>query len=313
MGTTSSASGTRLDADRWRRRAAEHTARADALTAEHRARRAAGQRHPIEDFLFEYYGTRPAQLARWHPGAGTELAPDVDGPAPQSGWRWYRTADDGTVSLDVPTFLAERGDTVRFVRGLLAATSSRPAFTGCFGLHEWAMVYRQDDERRRHTLPLRLGREGTDAVVEAHRIRCSHFDAYRFFTPQALGRNALQPTRESQVALEQPGCLPAGMDVTKWSAKLGPAVPGDLALDCFELAREIRLLDMRASPYDVSSLGESAVAIETPEGKAEYVAQQRAFAVRGGALRERLVAVCDVLLADPSGPQRRATPAASSP
>ena len=55
--------------------------------------------------------------------------------------------------------------------------------------------------------------------------------------------------------MEQPGCLHAAMDVYKWATKLGPLVPGDLLLDCFELAREIRRTDMQASPYDVSSYG----------------------------------------------------------
>ena len=67
------------------------------------------------------------------------------------------------VALDRAAYLADRGPTVDFVGGLLAATASRPAFTGCFGLHEWAMVYRQQETR--HDWPLRLGPEGTDAVV----------------------------------------------------------------------------------------------------------------------------------------------------
>ena len=274
-----------------------HAARADALSAGHRARRAAGEQHPIDDFMYDYYGTRPAQLRRWHPGPGVVLRPTAGGePAEHAGWRWYAVDDGGSVTLDVDAFLAGRGDTVRYVHALLAATASRRPHTGCFGLHEWAMVYHQDDARRRHSLPLRLGRKGTDAVVEAHPIRCSHVDAFRFFAPEAVGLNALQPTRATQVDLEQPGCLHAGMDLFKWASKLGPAVPGDLALDCFELAREIRSLDMRASPYDVSSLGEVAVAIETPGGKIEYVAQQRAFAERSGALRRRLIEVLGKLL-----------------
>jgi hypothetical protein len=197
------------------------------------------------------------------------------------------------VRLDVPAFLADRGDTVAFVHRLLAATAARPAFSGCFGLHEWAMVYRDRDTR--HPVPLRLGPEGTDAVVEAHQIRCTHFDAFRFFTPEAVGRNRLQPTRESQPELEQPGCLHAGMDLYKWSYKLGPAVPGELLADCFGLAVEIRELDMRASPYDLGAHGYRPVAIETPEGKAEYVAAQRGFAERGAVLRQRLIDVCDRL------------------
>jgi hypothetical protein len=189
----------------------------------------------------------------------------------------------------------DRGDTVCFVRRLLAATASRPAFSGCFGLHEWAMVYR--DTETRHAIPLRLGQKGTDAVVEAHQIRCTHFDAFRFFTPPAVGRNRLQPTRESQPDLEQPGCLHAGMDLYKWAYKLSPATPGELVADCFELAVEIRELDMRASPYDLREHGYEPVAIETAEGKASYVAAQRGFAERGTVLRQRLLDVCDRLLA----------------
>ncbi|QCB94193.1 3-methyladenine DNA glycosylase [Cellulomonas shaoxiangyii] len=279
----------------WRAAADAHAARADALTAGHRARRSRHERHAIEDFLYEYYPTRPAQLRRWHPGVGVALAPDADGPAPHTAWRWYRTGDDGTVTLDVPAFLAARGDAVRFVAGLVGATASRPTATGCFGLHEWAMVYREDDGEHRHPLPLRLGRAGTDAVVEGHRIRCTHVDAFRFFTPAAVPRNTLQPTRATQVALEQPGCLHANMDVYKWCLKLGPAVPGDLVLDAFELAREIRLVDMRASPYDVRGYDLDPIAIETPDGKADYVRRQRAFAVRANALRSRLLAVCEAL------------------
>ena len=71
-------------------------------------------------------------------------------------------------------------------------------------------------------------------------------------------------------------------------------MPSDLVLDCYELARDIRVLDMRASPYDVSSLGEAPVEIETPEGKAEYVTRQRGFADRAEVLRTRLIRTCEL-------------------
>jgi hypothetical protein len=288
----------RVAAAEWTERSRAHTERADRLTAAHRARRAEGTRHAVEDFLFEYYNVRPSQLRRWHPGAGVALEPGPEGPAPHAAWRWYRTDSEGVVTFDHAVFVADRGDTVRFVARLLRATASRPAFTGCFGLHEWAMVYRQED--RRHALPLRLGQAGTDAVVEAHPVRCTHFDAFRFFTPAAVPLNRVQPSRATQLDLEQPGCVHANMDLHKWAGKLGPAVPGELALDCFELARDVRLLDMRASPYDLSAYGHTPVAIETPEGKAEYVHRQREFAVRATGLRERLLDCCDRLLSAPS-------------
>lgn len=71
--------------------------------------------------------------------------------------------------------------------------------------------------------------------------------------------------------------------------KLGPLIPGELLLDTFELARDIRLLDMQAAPYDLSAWDVTPVPIETPEGKAEYVRRQRGFAERGSVLRAALL------------------------
>jgi predicted enzyme related to lactoylglutathione lyase len=278
----------------WRGRAAAHEARVDAVTAGHLQRRHEGRRHPVEDFLFTYYAAKPAQLRRWHPGAGVVLQSAT--PAPHEGWRFYATAPDGT-HVDLGAFVAARGDSVRFVRDLVARTAERPGRFGCFGLHEWAMVYRLEQSDVRHSAwPLRLGRSGTDAVVESHQIACSHFDAYRFFTPAARPRNSLSPTRADQAAYEQPGCLHAGMDLYKWATKLTPAIPSELVMDCFELAREVRELDMRASPYDLRELGYLPVPIETPEGKALYAAEQRAFAARGQVLRRRLLETIDQVL-----------------
>jgi hypothetical protein len=149
---------------------------------------------------------------------------------------------------------------------------------------------------RHHDWPLRLGRAGTDAVVESHQVTCSHVDAFRFFTPTARPLNTIQPTRDRQTELEQPGCLHAGMDCYKWAYQLVPAVPSDLVMDCFDLARDIRVLDMRASPYDLSALGYEPVPIETREGKAAYVEAQREFTQRSQELRRRLLAATDALV-----------------
>jgi hypothetical protein len=133
--------------------------------------------------------------------------------------------------------------------------------------------------------------------VESHRIACSHFDAFRFFTEPARPRNTLQPRSDDRPSFEQPGCLHAGMDLYKHAYRLTPLVSSDLVADCFALARDIRVLDMRASPYDLRDLGHEPVRVETPEGKQEYVAAQRGFAERGTPLRARLVAECERLLA----------------
>jgi hypothetical protein len=285
-----------LDEAQWRALESEHAARVDELTAGHRGRARRGQKHPVEDFLFTYYSHRPAQLRRWHPGPDVVLLGDAA--RERLAWRWYREAalPDGRrgVQVDVEAFLADRGESVAFIRELLSATARRPAQLGCFGMHEWAMVYGlRDGEQRHESWPLRLGSAGTDAVVESRPIRCSHVDAFRFFTERARPLNVLQPTRSRQVELEQPGCLHAGMDLYKWAYKLVPLVPSSLVLACFELTRDIRVLDMQASPYDLTALGYEPVRIETPEGRAEYAARQRAFAERAAPLRAELTDRCE--------------------
>jgi hypothetical protein len=264
----------------WRARAAAHERRVDALLRGHRERRRRGIKHPVEDFLFTYYSYRPAQLRRWRPDAGVRL----------------EGASESTV--DVAAELVRRGPTVRWIRDLLAATAGRPAQLACFGLHEWAMVYRLGAEERRHTAwPLRLPPAELAAVVESRGVQCSHYDAFRFFTAPARSLNLLQPNRETQHSLEQPGCLHANMDLYKWSYKLAPLVGSETVADCFELARDIRGLDMRASPYDLTDLGYEPVRIETPDGRAEYAAAQRRFAERADPLRQRLIAIVDAVQA----------------
>jgi hypothetical protein len=101
--------------------------------------------------------------------------------------------------------------------------------------------------------------------------------------------NRIQPTLERRVELEQPGCIHANMDLYKWAAKAMPWVGSELLLDCFELATELRDLDMRASPYDLSAWGREPVRIETPEGRRMYEGEQRRLALKAAPLRERLI------------------------
>lgn len=239
-----------LEQDAWTPLASAHEARADALLEAHRGRRSRAVKHPVEDFLFEYYSYRPAALRRWHPGWGVELRGDVSRFAGLRGF----VVDAGAARVD-PDLPGRRRDEVARTRALLEATQRRLPALGCFGLHEWAMVYRLSGTAPRHRLPLRLGADGTDAVVEQHRIACTHFDAFRFFSPDAVARNALIPTAGNRQRNEQPGCLHANMDVYKWAYKLTPFTSAELVADCFELARRIRVVDMRASPYDLTELG----------------------------------------------------------
>jgi len=285
-----------LEESLWLERRARHERRVREWTDPHQARAARGESHPVHDFLFTYYGFRPAWLRRWHSGPDVILA----GPAAREYLRWpaYRETDLGVIA-DPELMPAGRREFVRWLRELLVAVQARPALYGCNGLHEWAMVYRQQDFEIRHAAwPLRLPQSDIERVVQELPLRCTHFDAFRFFTPEARPLNRLQPTRESVPLLEQRGCLHANMDLYKWAYKLAPFGPSELLADCFELARDIREIDMRASPYDLRGLGFEPIAIETPEGRVEYENLQRAAADRAAPLRTRLIALCDRLLED---------------
>lgn len=265
----------------WRSAMSAHEARADDRLARFRH---PGSYHPVYDFLFEYYPVRPSHLKRWHPGFGVHL----EGNPPHGAWRDYRSIGK-LIQLDLDGFWARRGESVEYIGTLMANTAGKTGQFDCFGLHEWAMVYHTDSPR--HDLPLRLGAEGTNEVVETHRLRCTHYDAFRFFTPPARPLNLTVLDRAGQATTEQPGCVHATMDLYKWAWKLGPLVPGELLLDTLDLAIAARTLDMEASPYDCRSLGFGVVAIETAEGKAEYVERQRRLTERAKPLRSRLVAL----------------------
>lgn len=278
----------------WRAQAAAHEARVRAWTDPHQERAARGERHPVHDFLFAYYAHRPAWLRRWHPGPDVALL----GPSAREFLRHpgYRELPGPggapAVAVDPATLSPSRREFVAWLEALLRGMQARPAFFGCHGLHEWAMVYRQDPAEVRHQAwPLRLPAAEIARVVETGGVTCSHFDAFRFFTPTARPRNRLQPTRDDVPALEQRGCLHANMDLYKWAAKLAPFSPSELVADCHAFAREIRTVDMRASPYDCTSLGLEPIPVETPDGRAEYERLQRGFAAAGQPLRARLRAL----------------------
>jgi hypothetical protein len=86
------------------------------------------------------------------------------------------------------------------------------------------------------------------------------------------------------------------MDLYRWSYKLLPLVNSDTLMDAFELAYDARVLDMRASPYDLRALGYQPIRIETPSGRAEYVREQAAITQRAAVIRDALLAQCRALL-----------------
>ncbi|MGZ6777511.1 MAG: 3-methyladenine DNA glycosylase [Mycobacterium sp.] len=275
----------------WTVREQFHRCRVERFLTPHLRRAHAGEAHPVWDFLFRYYSLRPRQLRVWHPGFGVVLGG-------ASARHYLNRAGYGPHPVGVAVtaaHLRSRLDTVRFIAELLHATAGRSPSMNCFGMHEWAMVYRTPSVRH-DRVPLRLGAAGTDAVVESIPLRCTHFDAFRFFTEPAAARNVGTPSRGDQSAWEQPGCVHANMDLYKWCYKLGPLIESETLVDALELAADARELDMRASPYDLGDYGLEPIAIETAAGRAAYVRAQQDIATRAAPLRAAIADRCDQLL-----------------
>ena len=205
---------------------------------------------------------------------------------------------DGILRVVVSQVEDKEKARLRWILELLRNTAAQSGNFGCFGLHEWAMVYRIDEVRHGKVAPLRLPQEEIAALVESRPIRCSHYDAFRFFTPAASPLNQLQPTLEGRPQQEQPGCIHANMDLYKWAFKCQIWIPGELLLQTFSLALELRKLDMRASPYDLSSYGYEPVCIETTEGRKQYEAEQRSLAISAAELRQQLILALEKVVAD---------------
>ena len=270
----------------WRFRAKHHSDKVLPWVEEFRFRRARGQVHPVADFLFTYYSFRPGQLIRWSPGIGFSLE-DVDSDF-QSGNYWKK--DNNLSSLDLSLMGPKQKRMAFWICELMRSIASRSGIYKCYGLHEWAMVYRLPMSDLRHSqFPLRLSSEKINDFIDQQRICCSHYDAVRFFSPLAGPKNKNNPTFATRIDYEQPGCLHTNMDLYKWAYKMSPWIPSEIISDAFLLAAKIRELDMRASPYDLSSLGFDPVLIETDEGRNEYQKIQKIFIKEAEPIRERLL------------------------
>eukprot|EP00968_Pinguiococcus_pyrenoidosus_P001913 scaffold97_cov261-Pinguiococcus_pyrenoidosus.AAC.4 len=249
-----------LDAKTWQLRKQAYEERL-APVLKHRDRD-----HPIFNFLWKYYTLKPQKVLRWSPGPHVVL----EDFCPSSGAAsrhahtqgWHTVAAGGY--YDCRLMSPDRVRRLAWARDVLYGTTRRAPMLNCYGLHEWAMLYRPEGESsetvsKHQGLPLRVSQQTLNAVVEERPLRCTHTDAVRFFAPSALPllaafdrarveeaagqsvdeiartrgqRDAAAlilehgkvPNRNLQPALEQPGCVHATMDLFKWSSKLAPFV-----------------------------------------------------------------------------------------
>ncbi len=273
----------------WRDLAQNHFDIATTFTAGPRQRRDRDEKHPVEDFLFNYYPYPIALMEQWQPGYGTVLQfSDLETLPIQLKNRRYRI-DADRCYLDLELMDEKERQRLQWIVELLEATQRHVPNFACHGLHEWAMVYRAEEIRHAAIAPLRLPQAEIDDLVSSRSITCTHYDAFRFFANDAKPLNRHPLSLDTRLKNEQPGCVHANMDLYKWAAKSMPWVCSELLLETFLLASQLRDLDMRASPYDLSAWNVKPIKIETPEGRRDYEIEQRRLAFLAIELRTKLI------------------------
>lgn len=287
-----------LTIESWTARAEMHAAQISPMTDPFIERRGLGIPHAVYDFLFTYYTCSPQKLKQWIPAIDQEILVD-DQTLEEFPWlkeQWF-CVNDNILTSNKKLLHQGTLKLATFIYELCGNILERPPRFGCFGLHEWAMVYKLTPDAIRHKgYRLRLSPEELARFVESQTICCSHYDAYRFFTKEALPLNVLNPVLETRLEMEQAGCLHANMDIYKWAAKLWPWIGSDFLAQTFFLAKEGRELDMRASPYDLLDLGFEPICIETEEGRKQYQIEQQRLTERSTPLRKELRTFCERLI-----------------
>jgi len=248
-------------------------------------KRSRQQKDPVLDFLFEYYAFRPSHLMRWSPGIGITLKYRDKSKLPEIS---ELSCSDGFAKLNPALFPEKRIRSANWTLELLENSVERKPMFGCFGMHEWAMVYRAENIRHQQ-IPLRLSNDEIAEFVESRPLLCTHFDAFRFFTKKAQPMNKNQLSRETFKDTEQPGCVHTNMDLYKWAFKLYPWISSEIIREAFFNALKTRKVDMQASPYDATEFGLKPIKIETESGRREYVERQMEIHQNSQPIRHRLI------------------------
>jgi hypothetical protein len=274
-----------LSPDVWHTLRDDHKAKVLPWITPRLERRSRHESHPVDDFLFEYYPISTNKLLNWHPGFGCDLtATKIEFEEfPIGSYEFV----DNKIQLR-SEWLAKNQEAAISLIEFLAKSQERSIRSGCFGLHEWAMVLGTEDVRH-EKWPLRLSQEQIRATIDEVGLRCTHFDAFRFFTPIAVPLNPLQLTPVDRNEVEQPGCLHANMDLYKYAQRFAPIVGSEIVRSAFALAKDIRSVDMQTAPYDLADLGVVPIPVETQSGRDEFAKLQIGFAQRAQILRTELI------------------------
>ena len=122
----------------WKHERDRHIRRINSILGDYLIKKEHQVKNPILDFLFEYYTFRPGLLIRWSPGYQMTLEKmafkDIEDLVE------IRCLPDG-MRIDPSAFPTHRVASLDWVIQLIEVTMSRAPSFGCFGMHEWAMVY----------------------------------------------------------------------------------------------------------------------------------------------------------------------------
>lgn len=188
-------------------------------------------RHPIYNFIFTYYFSMNAKcLTHYSPGLDVALADAVTASSdlPLAPCSWTNCYNEyGTYLLDSSkiVFTKPKLKAMAKVLKLLETIDSRPPSLRCYGLHEWAMLYTRTSENssspphlsslsatelgpatalgsaspvsKFQNLKLRVSEDTLRKVLKPEGsimspLRCTHYDAIRFFTPDAKELNSIE-------------------------------------------------------------------------------------------------------------------------
>ena len=284
----------RLKRDAWINKSTQHREQVASLVDLYVEEKFSQKQDPVMDFMFTYYKLSPSKLKVWTPGAGVLLEDaDIHDDIVSDNYESFGSGEG--MWINPASFPQKKVRGTTWILALLEATDHRNPTLNCCGMHEWAMVY-EADEIRHQKFPLRLKREEIRDLVDSNPVVCSHFDAFRFFTPKAQPLNAVELSRETMLENEQPGCLHTNMDLYKWSYKLSPWIPADLTLEAFKMASKARVLDMKAGPYDLRSIGYEPIVIETEAGRRLYKEKQAEIWRDAQPLRKQLISCLKYIL-----------------
>lgn len=274
-----------LSKTEWRKRIRSHKKVIGEIIDPYLDKRQRQQKDPVLDFLFEYYAFRPSHLKKWSPGFGAMLQSATE--KDLSFFDEMIFNNEGAF-LNPETFPGHRKNSAKWILSMLQYSLEKKPSFGCFGMHEWAMVYKAKNIRHSQ-LSLRMPPEKLADFVESRPLVCTHFDAFRFFTDEAKPQNKFDLSRGAFAETEQPGCLHTNMDLYRWAFKMYPWIGSDLIRKAFMLALETRTIDMKASPYDLRDRGLEPIKIETEVGRLKYVQEQKKIFKRSIAIRKQLI------------------------